>query len=828
MGVNFGNLGQKDLARTVLEPGRLFSALPKADGRFGYARDIQKEVWDQWHARRTESDVVIKMNTGSGKTVVGLIMLRSRLNEGTGPAVYVAPDPYLAKQVTETASGLGIAVTDEPDDAGFRSGRSVLVTHIHRLFNGQSVFGTKRGARTIANVGTYLIDDAHACIATTEDQFTLRLERDHKLYGELLRLFADDLKRQSRSAFYELKDGKSQPALLVPWWAWIDRQDVVARMLSEHLDEKESKFVSPLISDSLPYCSAAFAGNALEIRPQALPIEEVPSFPAAGQRIYLTATLADDSALVTHFGADPARLGAPITPTTARDMGDRLILTPYDSFKNVTLAEIQTDLRKIADSYNVVVIVPSNYQATAWEHFSDKTLTAANLQSGVAELTSGHVGLVVLVNKYDGVDLPDGACRVLAIDGLPQFRGPLRSVESAALLQSPALAARQVQRIEQGMGRGVRSNTDYCCVLLLGSKLTQHLYDNRSSGQFGPATQAQLDLSDQVAAELTDAPLSQLTSVINQCLGRDPDWLAASKAALDDVEYAERLSISIEAAARREAFDAARRGDTATACSKLEGASRAATDPAVAGLLLQEAAAYRHFSNPVSAQEMQGAATKLNSALLKPIAGVAYVKLRSGDDQAARLAGFLASNFHDQKALRLRYEAVLSDLQFSPDQAQVKLAEQAFLDLGQLLGFEAQRPERDIGTGPDGLWHIGDNRYLVVELKTGTTTGAIARKDIEQLSHSMDWFSGEYGDGHTAIPIIIHAAATLRPDASARPGARVMVEAQLDALKNSASSFSLAISENSAWKDPAALRAQLASAQLLGNQVVAKWTSSLT
>ncbi len=43
------------------------------------------------------------MNTGSGKTTVGLLMLQSCLNEGVGPAVYVVPDNYLVNQVCDEA-----------------------------------------------------------------------------------------------------------------------------------------------------------------------------------------------------------------------------------------------------------------------------------------------------------------------------------------------------------------------------------------------------------------------------------------------------------------------------------------------------------------------------------------------------------------------------------------------------------------------------------------------------------------------------------------------------------------------------------------------------
>lgn len=54
------------------------------------------------------------MNTGSGKTVVALLILQSCLNENKGPAVYVVPDSYLVSQVIEQAIQLGIATaTDE-------------------------------------------------------------------------------------------------------------------------------------------------------------------------------------------------------------------------------------------------------------------------------------------------------------------------------------------------------------------------------------------------------------------------------------------------------------------------------------------------------------------------------------------------------------------------------------------------------------------------------------------------------------------------------------------------------------------------------------------
>ncbi len=45
-------------------------------------------------------------------------------------------------------------------------------------------------------------------------------------------------------------------------------------------------------------------------------------------------------------------------------------------------------------------------------------------------------------------------------------------------------------------------------------------------------------------------------------------------------------------------------------------------------------------------------------------------------------------------------------------------SEEAVRYLGELLGFTASRPDNDVGTGPDVLWHDeADNTLLAFELK---------------------------------------------------------------------------------------------------------------
>lgn len=76
-GLDFGKLTRHSVVDTATEPRRIFAALPTRDPKYARPWDVQAQVWDRWHERRTEPDLLVKMNTGGGKTVVGLMIVQS-------------------------------------------------------------------------------------------------------------------------------------------------------------------------------------------------------------------------------------------------------------------------------------------------------------------------------------------------------------------------------------------------------------------------------------------------------------------------------------------------------------------------------------------------------------------------------------------------------------------------------------------------------------------------------------------------------------------------------------------------------------------------------
>lgn len=189
-------------------------------------RGPQDQVQDQWDGRRGENDLAIKLNTGGGKTIVGLIIAKCSLDDGSGPVAYLVPDHYLAEQVREEAAALGIAVTDDPASYDYQNSRAVFVNVFQKVVNGMSVFGAGGSSSKAARyaLGTVIVDDAHACLAKAEDEFRIRIPASEGAYGELLELFADVLEQQSPNALLDIRAERRSAFMQVPYWAWQDRQ----------------------------------------------------------------------------------------------------------------------------------------------------------------------------------------------------------------------------------------------------------------------------------------------------------------------------------------------------------------------------------------------------------------------------------------------------------------------------------------------------------------------------------------------------------------------------------------------------------------------------
>lgn len=821
MALDFTKLSTGLASGKQIDPRKIFTTL-KRDVRFKRPSDEQADVLDAWFEKRNRANNTLKMNTGSGKTVVGLLCLQSSLNEGKGPAVYICPDKYLVRQVVTEAAALGITVTEDEKDSAFLSGNAILVINVWKLVNGRSVFGVGlKGAKI--EIGSLVVDDAHACLVTVAEQFTVRLSVTHPAYGPLLALFEEDLKAQSESGFLDVAAEDPQALMLVPYWAWIDKQSKVLKILHPHRKKEPLGWSWRLIEDVLSFCQCVFGGGELEIAPRYIPIDVIPAFTGAKRRIYMTATLADDGILISHFQADAKEIADPIKPTGGGDIGDRMILAPQEITPEITFDEIKALTKKLSRSVNVAVIVPSARRAEFWKDVSDQILTADNMEAGTNRLRKGHVGLTVFVNKYDGVDLPAKACELLVVDGLPEVNGLIERVEQSTMDGTRRQLVRQIQRIEQGMGRGVRSSEDHCVVLLIGAKLTQRLHRAEARQLFSVATRAQLDLGREVTAQLKGKPLSEIEQVMKLCLEQDDNWVTTSRNAVVNAEEGKASHIDDTVELLRNAFDNARSKRFDVAEKLVQQAIDKTDEKRAQGYLKQQLAEHTHHSNPTQAQEIQLAAIQLNRALIRPIQGINYSKVNLPKESQATAAVNYMNRFLEVNELVMWVNALIEVLIWGEEYTEQ--FEAGIYDLGQFLGFGSQRPEKHFGRGPDNLWAIGNLKYFVIECKSGAIKAKnISKGDCNQLNGSMVWFATEYDSSCSAIPIMIHQKVTPEHAATLHAETRIVNEEKLGNLLGSLRKYSIAISKNNGYTDPKVVAAQLDHFGLTRQDFVARFT----
>ena len=500
-----------------------------------------------------------------------------------------------------------------------------------------------------------------------------------------------------------------------------------------------------------------------------------------------------------------------------------MILVPQEINTGLLDDEIKDFVAKLSESQNVVVIVPSGSRADYWSDVATEgmVLTADNIEAGVERLRASNGHLAVLVNKYDGIDLPDDTCRILVVDGVPDTRRLLDRYEQGTLSDSDRYLSRQVQRIEQGMGRGIRSNEDYCVVICMGSRLLKTLYAQGAVRHFSPATKRQLELSRKIAAQISDQGIEAIAEPINDVLKRNKSWVAAAKNALIEVAYG-AVAVDQVSVLQRQAYDAFRRGKYESAMQLLQNAADSVTDFRVKGWLLEQAAEALHRIDKAGSQTLLAAAGDKNPRITKPLAGIAYKKISTdGMNQSQQATKYLTAKYPSGgNAVIIGVNAILENLAFSElgsDQF-----EEALMEIGLHLGFQSQRPEKEKSGKLDVLWGIGIGQYILFPCKSAATAGAISKLYADQASGNMNWFASTYGKGSKGTPVIVHPATILDNDAFPPENTRVMGKDELAKFHSACVAFATAIKDD--LQNVAKIKAALSANFLLGDQFLQRFT----
>jgi len=808
-----------------ISPIDLFSLLPEKNKKYDYLRSIQNHVLSQWYddSNRKNKDTIIKMNTGSGKTIIGLLILYSSLKEGVGPAVYVVPDDYIKEQVKKEADGLGIPNTFEPENTDFQRSRAILIINIQTLINGKSKFGMRREYHRNIKIGAIVIDDVHSALNITDKQFSISIPRSSKIYSDIFNLFSESIKKQIYSHYLEIKEDRAYREIFVPFWTLQEKHNNLMEILHRNSEDPLLEFSYPFYEKYSRLSKMIITSKNIEIAPVVPPIEAIGSFHSATRRIFMSATLADDTSFVTNFGVDFEKTKI-ITPEFANDIGERMILTPQLINPNINDMEMREKIHQISKNINVIVIVPSKYKSELWKSYATNIIDKGNIHDAVDKIkVSSKHGLYVFINRYDGIDLPDDSCRMVVLDDLPDTFTPFDIYEEGILQGGMRIKNLYIQKIEQGMGRGVRGSLDYCGIVLMGKKLLNSIYSEGAFKLFSKATQKQLELSNAITEQLKDQNINQIFNAFEYLYSRDRDWVELCKSNILKIEYDNVANLNEIEVVIKKANDFAMIEDYSKSVQILSDFINKEDDNALKGWAMQLMAMYLNFNNPVEAQNTLKAGKRINVRLLNPIDGISTDRERKKFTvQADRIIEFCNKNNMDENKYLLHIKALIEDLQFMPDSS--NKFEEAIKKLGFALGFESSRPEKDEGKGPDNLWRILEQEYIVIECKNETITHTINKHDCNQLNGSIEWFEQNYQDCRFT-PIMIHNSDQFEYSCTPNRNIRIMTPDLLLKFVNNFECFATTCSKSSLLSNRIQLSQVLAYNKLFPTDIIKEYTS---
>jgi len=733
----------------------------------GPLRPVQKHILGNWFTDRyDDKDIILKLHTGEGKTLIGLLMLQSKLNNDKGPCLYLCPNKYLVQQVCAEAKKFGIpfcTISDGPDrhmPNEFLEGKKVLITNIQKLFNGYSIFGLDTNS---IPTGSVVLDDSHACIDSIRNSFSIKINHENELYQSIKSLFEEELRNQGEGSYLDIDNGDYNTILPIPYWSWIEKKSEVIQLLSSHSGDDEIKFAWPVIKNTIPSCQVIISGHEIEIVPYYIPVRSFGSFSKAKQRILMSATTQDDAFFIKGLGFSTEAVQNPLTFSDQKWSGEKMVLIPSLIDENLDRELILEKLAKpLKKNYGVVSLVSSYKKTELYKHWGAK-IAQGDIFEIINDLKKGEfTSTVVIVNRYDGIDLPDESCRILIVDSMPYFNSLSDRYEEQCRSTSDLINVKIAQRIEQGLGRSVRGEKDYTVIIIIGADLVKYVRSVRTNKFFSPQTIKQIDIGLEIAKMAQDElskdkdPFSVVVSLIKQSLQRDDGWKEFYKEEMDKIEskpVANEIYNILKL--EKEAEEAAIKDDFETACQKIQCLiDCSALDENEKGWYLQLLARYKYFISKTDSNMLQKSAFQANSYLLKPKDGISYKKIEYINENRIKRIKDWISDCKTYDELMLNVQSILSDFTFGCDSDKF---ENAVFEIGKLLGFISQRPCKEIRKGPDNLWGGVDNKYFLFECKSEVDEGReeINKSEAGQMNVHCGWFDTIYGNAFVKRVLII-------------------------------------------------------------------------
>ena len=737
---------------SIKDPESLFRDLRDrtVEGLLAQQADMLRRYMDHVDKR----DIALELPTGSGKTLVGLLIAEWRRRTKRQRCVLLCPTKQLVHQVVEQAKEkYGINALDfsgskhqylEADKTAFNNCESIGVATYSALFNTNPFF---------SDVHTLIFDDAHAAENYVSNFWSLEIRRyqDETTFEAIWQIIAPLTTENDQLRYDQGNDGSLDTSFVnkvpTPYLLKCRTALTVAMDNASRGDSslEEYSYRWRMIRDHLHACHLYYTSNSILLRPLIAPTKSFPPFQNARQRIYMSATLGEGGDLERIFGRKTIeRIPAP-EGWDKQGIGRRFFVFPMRKWDEET--SLNLAISWITKFDRALVLTPSNRDADkVKEAIRALTVTqghtlfdAAQLEASKKSFTGASSAIAVLANRYDGIDLIGDECRYLIIYGLPESTNLQERFIISRLGASVLFHVRIRTRITQAVGRCTRSSTDYALVVIIGDKVHQYFHLPEKRETLHPELQAEVNFG--VDQSKVDNP-SELGDNIDIFVAHGPEWKSADNHILETRDELVQSSISSanllgNSVVHEVKFqDALWSGDFDSALSSAKDVlASLAGGHDLKGYsalwnYLAGSTAYQ-ANQPQVAQEHFSAAFSCANTLpwLKQIQQLissqepeAPVDIVYGE-RIERIEGIL-ERFGKSGSVKIEkyFHAIRQGLS-SPDS---KPFEDAQVKLGCLLGFEAGNTER---SGDPDPWWIFGRQGIVFEDYTATGDNPIVSKE---------------------------------------------------------------------------------------------------
>jgi hypothetical protein len=705
------------------------------------AMSHQKEMLAAYADKMVEEpDVAMQLPTGSGKTLVGLLIAEWRRRKFNERVVYLCPTRQLVNQVVEQAEteyGIdAVAFTGSKykyspaDRSDYTTRAKLAVTTYSSLFNRYPFFEDPE---------TVLLDDAHAAENYVAKMWSLEIPNGDEDYASLHSALSGIFKDHIPGLSYRRLTGDWEDSFDATWVDKLPTETVLelTERIVDAVDAHENvtdkvKYTWPLLRDHLHACHIYLASREILIRPLVPPTWKHAPFQNAKQRIYMSATLGAGGDLERLTGrAKIARIEAPEDFRKA-GVGRRLFMFPGLSLEQDACEDLRKKMQKHAG--RSVVLTPHSGAAEAVANqFDDEDefeiFTAEDIEASKKAFVESEKAVAILAGRFDGIDFPNDDCRLLCLDGLPKATNAQERFLMSKMGASVLLNDRMQTRVLQAAGRCTRALQDRSTVFVTGGELVDYLTNAKKWQHFHPELQAELAFG---VLQSKDVKADDLMGYFKSFIANDEDWDGANSDIVDDAsnllqepfpamdELAAVVPHEVEYQKALWGGNSERALEEARAViSKLNARSLSgyrALWHYLAGSTAQTLSAETGDQFDKVAREQFAKA--VNAApnvpwLVQLMRGETNdsvsVKAHTVDviSQVERLEGvLLALGTADDKKFEKRAKTILNGL------ADPKKFEEAQRQLGELLGFVAGNGNGDANPDP---WWLGDTIGIVFE-----------------------------------------------------------------------------------------------------------------